>query len=142
MKDRKKWQALQRQWLSERVIKPKHWRCAKCLTKIYVAEAGWYCESCKLPCEPERVAARQKLIGDVKMMDGIMNGGMVMQYTAASMVPAPGKGTSYLDCNTCDGAQWVDNGKGEWAACPNCHPAGGGQMYALEDNGWSNEVYN
>lgn len=60
-KDEQKWQQAQKTWLAERVIKPKHWRCSRCLVKNHVAEVGWECSSCKTPCEEDRKITRIRL---------------------------------------------------------------------------------
>ncbi|KAK0717759.1 hypothetical protein B0T26DRAFT_751786 [Lasiosphaeria miniovina] len=37
-------------WLKDRYIDLKWWRCSKCLQRVYVSSDGWECRDCKVMC--------------------------------------------------------------------------------------------
>jgi hypothetical protein len=87
---------LQKQWLDERFINPKWWRCMRCLARIDVEASGWDCFSCALPCESDRKERREK----VHERDVV--------------------GDNYEGCLVCGGALWVENSYKEWVPCNMC----------------------
>jgi hypothetical protein len=106
--DRKKWLAAQKIWVAERKISAKHWRCAKCLIKHYIAYDGWECEPCKTTCEQDRINARQKLAPKTEIMEEM---GTDVQYNKTSTSSI----TGYNGCDTCQSG-WILHGR-KWVAC-------------------------
>jgi len=90
-----KWHKAQRIWLAERNISYKHWCCAKCLFKNYVAQ-GWECSSCKIPCEEERVKIRQKLAPGMQQTQ-------THTHTTEDQDAAP-------YCGACNDSRYLDHG--------------------------------
>ncbi|KAI1462767.1 hypothetical protein F4805DRAFT_452595 [Annulohypoxylon moriforme] len=41
-------------WWESRIVDPKWWRCAKCLSRIPIDGKHFECAKCKTTCEPER----------------------------------------------------------------------------------------
>jgi hypothetical protein len=103
-----------KQWLTERKISTKHWRCVKCLVKNYIAYDGWDCERCKTTCEQERQDARIKLANlapKVEVMEPLEED-IDAQWSNTSTSPI----TNYNGCDACQNTCWVPHGK-EWVAC-------------------------
>lgn len=107
----------QEQWLRERLIDFRYWRCSKCLTRNVVAKSGWDCSKCKTSCESGRVDARR-----------------VENYTATRTSELAGTMAEESDnqyspaiyasntCSICNGSTFVDGGYGAWVDCPSCQP--------------------
>lgn len=91
-------QKSQESWLRERNISEKWWRCAKCLTRVYIKDDGWRCptKSCSQPCEPERRKARELLSPGLLQED-------VHLYEF------------YSACAEC---KWSESG--QWVPCSSC----------------------
>lgn len=47
-------------WWDSRVINPKRWRCARCLTRVKIQEHGYTCPKCGTSCETERQEHRAR----------------------------------------------------------------------------------
>ncbi len=45
-------------WLEDRIIKPRWWRCSRCLIRVEVAVNNWDCPGCKMQCEHDRIKRR------------------------------------------------------------------------------------
>lgn len=101
----RRWQEEQRTWLAERNISEKHWRCARCLTKVSVADHEWTCSACHNRCEQERIDMRMKMPVEVEVP-----------------VEVDGYAPNPYECFYCNGTQWVGNEQTEWEACPHCRP--------------------
>ncbi|KAF4633595.1 hypothetical protein G7Y89_g4526 [Cudoniella acicularis] len=117
-KDKAKWAAKQRSWEAERRISDKWWRCVKCLDKIYVAEYGWQCPSCKRDCEAHRREAREQKAE---------YGGNASDMVQASSSSSSSKPFS-PPCTVCDGLAWIENPNGSWEVCAYCQVATAEQM--------------
>ncbi|RKU49502.1 hypothetical protein DL546_008519 [Coniochaeta pulveracea] len=48
------------EWLRERNIQPKWWRCYACLQRVDIRRDGFMCRHCNQVCEPERQSLREK----------------------------------------------------------------------------------
>ena len=131
--DKREWQKAQNAWLAERVISYKHWHCARCLFKNYVAQAGWECLSCKIPCEEDRVRARQALGSDRQTPEDPTEVTMTDNCVAA----AP-----YSSCGQCN-MGWTEDGYGTYVACQLCVPAATPVPYSsYEGDAYNREEYN
>lgn len=131
--DKREWHRAQKAWLAERVISSKHWRCARCLFKNYVAQAGWDCLSCKIPCEEARIRARQRLGSDRQTPEDPTEVTMTNGYAP----PVP-----YGSCGTCNGG-WVET-FGAYVACQLCVPAaraGTPGFQSYDSSGYNPEEY-
>jgi len=47
------------EWLRERNVQPKWWRCYTCLIRIEIRRHGFVCPSCNQVCESERQSLRE-----------------------------------------------------------------------------------
>jgi hypothetical protein len=129
--DKREWNKAQKAWLAERVISYKHWRCAKCLFKNYVAQAGWECLTCKTQCEEDRVRARQRLDSDRQTLEDPTEVTMTDGYAAAG---------SYGSCGTCNGG-WIEDGFGAYVSCQMCVPATTPVSYGYGSSEYNREEY-
>ncbi|PVH77503.1 hypothetical protein DL98DRAFT_267087 [Cadophora sp. DSE1049] len=112
----------QEKWIASRKINPSWWTCAKCLARQYVERDGWTCTSCNMPCEIQRKEARLSM----SERQGNTTGQHQAQATTSTSSAIPGStgegvGTYTERCEVCYGSEWVDNGHGDWDACPNCN---------------------
>jgi len=126
--DEQKAAKMQAIWLSERNINAKYWRCARCLTRCHVAQVGWECTKCRVPCEEERIKVREKL--------AFAEASMVASLDSAETGNRDGNAFAYPDytsCTACGGAAWHKNSYGEWESCSACQP---GQSYPAMSGGW------
>jgi hypothetical protein len=57
----------EQEWLANRVVSFRWWRCAQCLTRMWIDHYGWVCRQCKQTCDPERIAIRGIPIGRSSM---------------------------------------------------------------------------
>jgi len=107
--DSKQFLKIQETWKNERKISANWWRCARCLTKVYVDPNGWGCPGCKSPCETERITSRQRLSENAE------------QDTEFSLTSSDAQVTSYdtSACSYCGGTGWVANYFGG-GACSSC----------------------
>jgi hypothetical protein len=112
--NKEKWLASQNIWLAERVISLKHWRCARCLVKIYVASHGWDCERCKSSCEQERKDSRMKLAPQTELMEGL-------EENTEYVYDNTGIGSAFTDCDICQNSRWVFN-ETKWVGCQCQYP--------------------
>lgn len=108
--EKKKWAKEQSKWLSERNIYREHWRCARCLVKKIVAKDGWECKGCRIPCEQERIDARDKLPPPTKHFKSVD-----MSY---SHVEDTFHYQNFPSRICTDG--YVDGGYGDWVKCTGC----------------------
>jgi hypothetical protein len=117
-----------KKWLAERKISSKHWRCAKCLVKHYIAEDGWECAQCELSCEPDRIKARQvlKVGDDDPQHSSDASWGPKTKVTKAIEEDTgaqyddigTGSVTGYSDCDACQNTRWfLDENGVDWVAC-------------------------
>ncbi|KAH6674305.1 hypothetical protein B0J14DRAFT_480663 [Halenospora varia] len=118
--ERKKWAARQKIWEAERVIFEHWWRCAKCLQRVYVADQGWHCTTCKRDCELPRREARE-----AKLQYSSDN-----KVQASSSYPSNARPTT---CSTC-------NGNDYWEKCFECQPSTEQSQYNY--NTWDNSQWN
>lgn len=96
---KKAWITMQSNWLDERQISAKWWRCSKCLSRIQIATEGFECPHCKSSCEKERADRIENLRGGKRV-------------TTEACTP---------DCDACGDTAWIwDEGKGAWFACTKC----------------------
>jgi len=117
-KDKRKWQQSQIKWLAERNISPKHWRCPRCLVNNVVAKVGWECMKCHVPCEEDRIRAREKLALEEPRATDDTNGavmGEIPQYAA----------TGFYNCGACNDYKCIDDGFGGWIECTSCQSSAG-----------------
>lgn len=107
---RKEWLKAQQIWLEERVIDPRWWRCARCLSRMYVDKDSWECRDCKTQCEAERMESRQRLQKN-PLTDGHNYGDPSSSYN-----------TINSGCTTCGATGWVMSEYSEsgWDPCCNC----------------------
>jgi len=49
----------QTEWLWERQVDARWWRCGKCLSRIKLNSDGWECPVCRQMCEPDRRKVRE-----------------------------------------------------------------------------------
>lgn len=47
------------EWLRERNVQPKWWRCYTCLTRVEIRHDGFMCPSCNQTCETDRQNLRE-----------------------------------------------------------------------------------
>ena len=95
---KKAWATLQNNWLDERQINAKWWRCSKCLSRIQIATDGFDCVSCKSTCEEDRR-------GRIEALN--KSSGGHQSYPA--------------NCSLCAGTAWIwDAGKEDGYPCENC----------------------
>jgi hypothetical protein len=99
--------------LAERNISPKNWRCPKCLVKNLVAIVGWECSGCHVPCEEDRIRAREK---------GALEKGLTAEDASSAIMEEATHYTvpNIYNCATCYDIGWVGNGFGEWIPCTSC----------------------
>ena len=103
-KERRKAEA---EWWDERKIDPHWWRCPKCLVRIKVDEKSWECDVCKLPCENERIDARQQIAARQQKSQ---------KSTVYPATHEPGYGRPA--CLACNEYGYVDSRMGYWDVCP------------------------
>ncbi|KAK1770745.1 hypothetical protein QBC33DRAFT_215051 [Phialemonium atrogriseum] len=48
------------EWLKERNVQPKWWRCYSCLKRVEIRREGFTCPTCNQVCEPDRQSLREK----------------------------------------------------------------------------------
>jgi len=104
-------------WWKERNISAKSWRCARCLVKNFVAKVGWECSKCHVPCEEERIRAREKL--PLKEANEMAVDSTEIKDQDGRYLAYP----KYASCIVCSGTAWCQNSSGEWEVCSACQPA-------------------
>jgi len=135
-KDTRTWQETQKKWLAERNISPKNWRCPKCLVKNFVAIVGWECSGCRIPCEEDRIRARDKVALE-KGLTAEDASGAIMEEATHYTVP------NTYNCATCNDIGWVGNGFGEWIPCTSCQSSAGSSFaYASTSTQYSDRNFN
>ena len=147
-----KWQQMQEQWLKERRISSKSWRCARCLGRVRVEEHGWVCGRCGVECERSRIEAREELRRKEEASRGKREG----STSAGSSSKGKGKATAYHSgagtsaaasselwtypehCGTCNNTGWIDDVRtGGLVTCYKCQPAS--TAYGVSD--WGQASY-
>lgn len=103
-------------WWKERNISAKSWRCARCLVKNVVAKVGWECSKCHIPCEEERIKAREKL--PLEEANKMAMDSTETKIQDGSSLTYP----EYASCIVCGGAVWCQNSFGDWEECSACQP--------------------
>jgi hypothetical protein len=121
--DRQKWERDQEAWLAERRISPNWWRCAKCLSRVYVKEEGWECRKCNAACEAERKAARRRMRSEAATSSG------------PSATPLNPLNPFQPGCWSCHGIGWID----DLSACPKCSALTEPSSYYAE--AWDSGTY-
>ncbi|KAG0651984.1 hypothetical protein D0Z07_1164 [Hyphodiscus hymeniophilus] len=140
--DEKKWVYLQAEWVAERKIGTKWWRCPKCLERIQIAESGYDCQSCKSPCDRERkqrieavrtIRSRATYAAPASSTSAAMDGGY--EYIApASAVPT----ITYPADSNCVNCGGTGYSPGSWDPCLSCQPV---EQYYADNSRWEGGAY-
>ncbi|KAK0108270.1 hypothetical protein ONS95_003088 [Cadophora gregata] len=113
--EKRQWQKEQEKWIASRKITATHWTCAKCVVRMSVEEHGWHCMECNQACEQERMEMRLRLTPPREEAQA------ELQNSRGLVREDQEQQEGYLQCQTCSGIEWVDNGYGAWDPCPLCN---------------------
>ena len=145
--DDKKWFRSRSEWLADRRIEAKWWRCPKCLERISIADSFYDCLTCRQPCDKERMerieAVRATKVGpstyvapaspiDAQMID--LEYGYSTTPSAVSTIIYP------ANCNSCVECGGTGYSVGSWDACRSCSTTME-QYYSVEDARWDDQSY-
>ncbi|KAL2071683.1 hypothetical protein VTL71DRAFT_12918 [Oculimacula yallundae] len=123
-KEKHAWQKKQKAWLAARKISALHWRCAKCLTKVWVNKHGYTCSVCTSQCETDRVTARMNLPRK-EQSPPTMSRGMAAGSSLQPQMQYQHQSYSQRCPANCDAEGWIfvtSPTDREWEPCPYHRP--------------------